>query len=590
MPPFPITKLEVQNFRRFGRFSISFKEHNVFVGPNNSGKSSLLDAFRILNSCFRSSRRLNPALEGGESGVISGYSAIPDASIPVPLANITQNYSEEDAQFLFSHRNGNKLRILLHPNRLTRCHLLSDTELPRTSSAFRRAFPVELVVIPPLGPFEEEEDYVQDQTIARNRFTRLANRYFRNIWYRADQDEFEAFKFAVEDSWPGITISKPEPSGHPAKLFMFYRENRIDKEMYWSGYGFQIWLQILTYFTTRPNNSVLVMDEPDIYLHPDLQQKLLRLAKSLFTETIFATHSVEIINASSSADLVLINPGYRRARRVATDYEYQDLLNYLGSADNVEFPRMARARRIIFFEGKDKKILSKLAACRGLSIDEKPDTLILEVGGFGQWRRVREVAWAIRHMFRMRANVMCLFDRDYRSPAEMEKFKDDMSNEGITCLVLGRKELENYIIVPEALVRLVTSRIRQRRRPIPQDLVEQITNMICEETERLKFQVESQLAVNRIRYCRDTGDRRDDSDIARAALEEFADSWGHIEGRLKLVPGKELITALSQRFQQAWNVSISPLSLTGELKGAEIDPELGEILDQLDLFANTDGQ
>ncbi len=370
MPDFPFLRLELKNFRTFERFSVSLGKHNVFVGPNNCGKSSILDAFRILNSCYRFSRSSNPSLiEIEGEGVAAGY-RVPDSSIPVPLANIARNYSDDDAVVIFHHRNGNKLTIRLNSARQTRAYLVSDSEPPRTSSAFRRALPIDLVLVPPMAPLEEEELYVRDETINRNISNRLSSRYFRNIWYRSTDEEFELFQYQVRESWEGIDIHRPEAEGFPRKLALFYSESRLDREVYWSGFGFQVWLQILTHFARGGAGSCLIFDEPDIYLHPDLQRRLLRLAQATFCQTLLATHSVEIINECDPSDITLVNPALRRGKKVATDEEYQALLNYLGSADNIEFSRAARARKLIFFEGKDKKLLTRLAAKTGATFGQ----------------------------------------------------------------------------------------------------------------------------------------------------------------------------------------------------------------------------
>jgi hypothetical protein len=50
------------------------------------------------------------------------------------------------------------------------------------------------VIVPTLAPFEEVEPYLQDETIQRNESSRLASRYFRNIWHRKSDAEFAAFK------------------------------------------------------------------------------------------------------------------------------------------------------------------------------------------------------------------------------------------------------------------------------------------------------------------------------------------------------------------------------------------------------------
>jgi hypothetical protein len=47
---------------------------------------------------------------------------------------------------------------------------------------------------------------------------------------------------------------------------MYYTEDRITREVQWAGFGFQVWMQIQTHLSRGDANSILVIDEPDIYL------------------------------------------------------------------------------------------------------------------------------------------------------------------------------------------------------------------------------------------------------------------------------------------------------------------------------------
>ena len=79
-------RLEVTNFRKFTRFSLRLRNGNILVGPNNSGKSSLLDAFRVLEACLRHTRTRNPTLiEIPDQGVFDGYE-VPQSVLPFSLA------------------------------------------------------------------------------------------------------------------------------------------------------------------------------------------------------------------------------------------------------------------------------------------------------------------------------------------------------------------------------------------------------------------------------------------------------------------------------------------------------------------------
>ena len=413
----------------------------------------------------------------GESGY--GYE-VPDSSVSVPLENITYNYSEDDACLEFKHENGGIIRICLHPSRITRCVFFSEKRPPLTSKAFLSAFPVDFVIVPTLSPFEAKEPFVYPETVRANEQTRLASRNFRNIWRLKSDEEFRALNAIVSSSWDGITLSKPETyfDGKKNIVEMFYNElqeqlgkdseavrRRNSREISWSGFGFQIWLQLNTHLMRSTTKSVIVIDEPDIYLHSDLQRTLLRIVREKNCQYVMATHAVEIINDAEPREIVAINPKNRTARRVATDDDLQSLFNHLGSVENVDIARLSKVQRIIFFEGNDKKILKKFARKLGAAkFTETPDALVFQVGGFGGWKRVEEVAWTFRNILKLDIGVYVLFDRDYRCNEEIERFSANLSVRDILCDVLDRKEIENYALAPEALVRTIHKRLRGEAR------------------------------------------------------------------------------------------------------------------------------
>src|SRR5271155_5728476 len=103
-----LARVYLRNFKQFQDFGVSLRAVNILVGPNNSGKSTVLDAFRVLNSCLRYARTRNPILLTLEdSSVVAGYE-LPHSRLPIPIANISRDYSAEPAFAEFTGENGAK--------------------------------------------------------------------------------------------------------------------------------------------------------------------------------------------------------------------------------------------------------------------------------------------------------------------------------------------------------------------------------------------------------------------------------------------------------------------------------------------------
>ena len=89
-------------------------------------------------------------------------------------------------------------------------------------------------------------------------------------------------------------------------------DNDYAAEIGMMGSGLQMWLQIIWFISHCPKSGTIVLDEPDVYMHPDLQRRILFLVKQRFAQTIIATHSVEIISAVEPRQIVTVDKKSRK--------------------------------------------------------------------------------------------------------------------------------------------------------------------------------------------------------------------------------------------------------------------------------------
>jgi hypothetical protein len=247
------------------------------------------------------------------SGNIGFGHRISERQISVSLENVATDYNSEDSKIEFKLTNKNKL-FLFFPSE-GGCILSWETinTLVSTPAKFKSTFPIEIQVIPVLGPLEHEESFVHEDTVKDSLNTHRACRHFRNYWYYFN-DGWKDFSQMISSTWPGMIIKKPELDIPNKKLSMFVSENRIDREVYWAGFGFQIWCQLLTHLSRVKESSLIIIDEPEIYLHPDVQRQLLSILRSLSADILLATHSVEIMGEADPLEILLINKKSRKRR------------------------------------------------------------------------------------------------------------------------------------------------------------------------------------------------------------------------------------------------------------------------------------
>jgi len=577
-----ITRIELRNFKRFQHFVVKTRDGNILVGPNNSGKSSILDALRIFEACYRYTKQKRPSLIRLDGEYFDGFE-IPESYLPMSLDNITTNYNENDAIVKITHSNGSIANIRLHPERSVKFIIDANGQRFSTSNKFRQAFPLSMIIVPPLAPLESKEPYVQDETVNRNKATRLAARNFRNIWFRENDETFKVFKQRVEDAWPEVSLEKPElVREQPPRLEMFFSEKRITREIQWAGFGFQIWLQIHTHLLRGNADSILVLDEPDIYLHPDLQHRLYHDVKNIFPQYFLATHAPEIINEAETKEILVVNPDSRSAKSIRGDNDYEEMLSYIGSAENADFAKISRVKKVVFVEGHDAKLLRRISSKIGLEkLATDRDAPIFQLGGFSQWRRAKNTVWAFKELLGVEIEAICLFDRDYRSDHEISDFIVDIEASGMECFVFNRKEIENYLLSPLTIARVVNSKSEDRDKKFNE---QSVVNLIENEANEMKTEVMAQITSNCRGYERTHGSSDDDSTILKRSISGFEKEWRTFDGKVRLAPGKELLKQVLLKIRENEGVSVSPLALASSLHRDEIPEEIKELLERIDSF------
>jgi predicted ATPase len=174
----------------------------------------------------------------------------------------------------------------------------------RPQGAVREVVPT-IGVIPTLAPVEHREEVLSKNHVRGSIGTRLTSRHFRNLVALAPiigkRDDPSLVDYIL-DHTPEITdvkLTRSYEGGDPElDLYMTEAASTTDREVHWIGDGMQIWLQVLLHAWLNVDADVLVLDEPDVYLHPDLQRRLVTLIDSIDSQVILATHAPEMLAES----------------------------------------------------------------------------------------------------------------------------------------------------------------------------------------------------------------------------------------------------------------------------------------------------
>jgi len=390
-----------------------------------------------------------------------------------------------------------------------------------------------------------------------------------------------------------MDIERPEIDcgvdyGDKPILHMFCPEARFPREIYWAGFGFQVWCQMLTYMVWSRDDTLFIIDEPDIYLHSDLQRQLVSLLKELGPDILIATHSTEIISEAAPEDLLIINKKSRSAKRIKDPSELQSIFAVLGSNLNPTLTQLAKTKRALFVEGKDFQIIALFARKLGFNeIANRSDFAVIPVEGFNP-QRVKEFSKGME--FTLGTNILkaVVFDRDYRSTQEVSRTKNELIKFCNMAHIHDRKEIENYLLEPKPLERAIGRKIADRKeRGEPRNNFTENIEVILEEiTNELKNQILGQYLANREPYERQQHPDHDLATIKAKLLVDFDQLWSTLNSRLHIIPGKHVLSLLNKYLQEKYSVSLSIQGVVSSFEQNEIQDDIRSLIESLDEFRN----
>lgn len=311
-----LRQLRMQNFRCFEDHTILLESNTVVVGKNNAGKSSLIEALRLVATVVNRKRATLvhvPAwldLPKFQFGIAPGIS-----QLGLNLNTVFHRYGDPPATITASFKNGAAVTVYVGSEETIFATVQQGSSRVTSQAKFLDLNIPWVYVLPQIGPLLAEEVRITDERVAEYMTSRLSSRHFRNQLLRMS-DEFSEFKRLAEETWHGLRIESVQqtPTKSGALLSLQVRDADFVGEVGLMGHGLQMWLQTIWFLSRTPRSATVVLDEPDVYMHPDLQRKLFRLASARYSQCIIATHSVEIMAESDPGKILIIDKTRRRSK------------------------------------------------------------------------------------------------------------------------------------------------------------------------------------------------------------------------------------------------------------------------------------
>ncbi len=564
------------NFKGFKKHFIEFKDLNIIVGINNAGKSTVVEALRIISLVTNKYKNLNYRKTPEDLIIADSEYGVKPAFKNVDINFDTINYlNDSDSPAIIEANFDNDLRIIIYLNNTGNIHAVIKSNNKIISSK-REAALIHLPqinILPQIGPLIKEEYILEQDYVKATIGSTLSSYHFRNHIY-LNNDLMSKFQEIVTSTWPKVKINdleKIESENNKKLLFLEIRNDNFAAEVSSMGHGLQMWLQIIWFITMIKDAQIVIMDEPDIYMHADLQKKLIRLIKNKYPQVILTTHSIEIMSEVDAKNILIVDKGQNQSHFATDIPAIQRILNSFGSFHNISMTRLWRSKKFLMVEGKDLKYLKiiqdKLFPNSTFPFDSIPN---ISIGGWGGWNNVVGTSMILVNSFNEKINIFCILDSDYHQKKEIEKRMTEAKKNDIRLHIWQKKEIENFFIIPSLILRVIKKNTKITKTPTIADIEKEIKK-IC-----------NKLKVNAIDLIATELQRNNKGLVVKTANEEareIIDKTKKDEGNiLSLLSGKEVISQLSEWSQKNFNTSISYNSLCYEINKDEIDKELLEII------------
>ena len=352
--------------------------------------------------------------------------------------------------------------------------------------------------------------------------------------------------------------------GYGAELRLLVRDRDFVAEVGSMGHGLQMWLQTIWFLCRSKQTSTVVLDEPDVYMHPDLQRRLVRLVRGKFPQIIIATHSVEIIGDLDPSDILIVDRTQTESKFADTLPAVQQLIDRIGGIHNVHLARLWNSRRCILVEGADlsflKMVHDKMYPNAEFSLDEIPNS---SIGGWDGWPYAIGHTMMARNALGQKVRVYCILDSDYRVPAEIDDRKDEARTRGVELHIWSKKEIENYFLNPNVIARVICARDSHWNSvSVATDVRDHIAD--------IAFAMEESVFDAYATKFRDLYPRKGVTSANRSARKLLESTFESAESALDLVSGKKVLRELSGRVHKKYGRGVSLRHILKEIRPEEV--------------------
>ncbi len=468
-----ITRFTIRNFKRLQHATLDLGSAAVFIGPNNSGKTTALQALALWDIGWRRwAEKRDRSAASDRPGVTINRRDL--FAIPVPSAKLLwADLHTQDSSRKGSEAKTEKVYISLtaegdHAGAPWRCALdfyyaneesfycrLRDGDGGKVPEGARQHA---VVFLPPMSGLAERE-YRKEQgeisvLIGEGQTAQVLRNLCWQLHSRSDQGAWRTLRDRIEAMF-SIRLNPPIYIKERSELSQTYLErNGVELDLSSAGRGCQQVMLLLSFLLANPG-SVLLLDEPDAHLEilrqRDVYNLITEIAAGNGSQIVAASHSEVVLQEAAERDVVMAFVG--QPHRIDTRSRQSQVKKALESIRMADYYLAEQKGWMLYLEGStDLAILRSLA----LRLAHPAATLLSDAVpvvylGSNKPQEARDHFHGLREA-KPDLVGFALFDRLDR---ELQ------TGSVLTERMWSRREIENYLVTPDSLAAFVVADLRQ---------------------------------------------------------------------------------------------------------------------------------
>jgi hypothetical protein len=299
----------------------------------------------------------------------------------------------------------------------------------------------------------------------------------------------------------------------------------------------------------------------------------MRFLRGRNPQVVVATHSIEIMGDAEPDEVLVVDRGRKRSRFADSLPAVQRVADIMGSPHSLQLARLWNARRFLLIEGDDLDLLGplydKLYPAEAWPLDLIPN---MSIGGWGGWRYAIGSSMALQNAAGEEIVTYCILDSDYHTENQKDAVSSEAQARSVNLHIWTRKELENYLIVPDAVRRIIASRVESTKTPPTEAIVRKRIDTIAQGFhDEVLYALASE-------YVKDRSGDLDPKNAIQAADQRLKTLWATPNGRAATAPGKKILSSLSSWSKKRYGVSFGIPALLREIRADEISDEVRLVL------------